>query len=175
MANQIKLPHTLEEALALIPEHLTLIPKLHTWQTEDEYLPTWNFNYQWSRIDDVCDRKCCGGKKVGKLIEFNPQKMRAARRRVPDYIRKSEAWWLLHDTLATVNAVASPYIFSLMVRGNKRSIVVEFVIEGYGVRGFHSPDAAKEALATLGGEEVTADHLWEGRGLLNRWLAGSLQ
>lgn len=98
----------------------------------------------------------CGG--VGTIQE---------RMKIPEHVRRSEAWWALYNQLATRPAWAR-FELDLQDKTWPLSIYASTIITG--IRGFSSGDEIESSIPILGGETEIIKNLQEGPGAYVRWV-----
>lgn len=152
-------PTTLAEALSMVPTHWPLTPGVDVWQDGDEFFDI--VDLQWDTIAPPQYTQ-----KVNGI---------AARRPIPQDVRESAAWWLLYNTLATVDPI--PRFDQLLARfiittygDDIIELNVEPEAEFSGMRGFDGESKVYASIKALGGEQRIIKELSAGPDPLGRWI-----
>lgn len=161
-------PTTLEEALAMVPTHWMLSSRRDKWQKGDQYfahnLPFDDSDDNWVDV---------GPYHIESIEVVMPDEL--GRRPIPQDVRESAAWWLLYNTLATVDPI--PRFDQLLARfiittygDDIIELNVEPEAEFSGMRGFDGESKVYASIKALGGEQRIIKELSAGPDSLGRWI-----
>lgn len=101
--------------------------------------------------------------KVSRLVG----KRESYRREIPDNVRRSMAFWALHDKLAIVEPQFVGWRYGLTVG---KFIAISYC--GDSSRGFDSCESAEQAVPILNGESEIVKNLQEGPCAYMKWIIG---
>lgn len=159
-------PTTLEEALLMVPTHWLLTPGVDVWQDGDEVL-----DCDYDKNGLAIPLFVRGSLALGTYLRPDD----IGRRPIPQDVRESAAWWLLYNTLATVDPI--PRFEQLLARfiittygDDIIELNVEPEAEFSGMRGFDGESKVYASIKALGGEKRVIKELSAGPDPLGRWI-----
>lgn len=162
-------PQTLEEALALVPQYIILQPGAE-WREEDEELKQSTLGSRWIEPFTIRDAML-------SYLKVEPHQI--GRRRIPQDVRESEAWWMLFNELAEIPPHGASGSIMELERGITDFNDIRLCIHQvrglfYGhSRRFRTKDDAESAIEILGGQNRIIKELEKGPGAFSRWLVKS--
>lgn len=160
----MKPPTNLTEALALVPTHWPLTPGMDVWQDGDRIAEVGNIGQGREIFWDLVRPE-----EFGKLVPECD-----ARRPIPQDVRESAAWWLLYNTLATINLPSFDQLYAQFIITKYGNDDLQLDVEPdsaiNGMRSFNGESKAFAAIKALGGEQRIIKELSAGPDPLGRWI-----
>lgn len=151
---------TLQQIKDSLPAYSYLTPGVSIYIKGDTVLTGWPNGYdkngRWDDIDEHAIGAVC---------------VRLARRPIPSEVLESQAFWLLHNQLATVAPDGHGFVFEIVA--NVKLIVIGPLVCA-GVKKFNHRTLAHGSYPLLGGEQNIIKHLSQGN-LYSVWLSEQLK